>query len=849
MHHPLFKLFLILSLSFFRLSTSAQLVNDEVEGAILISNTSAFCSDEAGHSNVGATSSGVTIPDQWVTIGQDVWFKFVPTKSNVTITISGRNSADSPNTLLAPTVALYLVDNVNPNSFGEVPNLLAPLSSNNVTSLDDGGLRRGRTYLIRVSSATNNSGTFKICVNNYNPPLQPGQDIATSSILCSQETFTQLNVTGAGENSEEARGTCLSVEKNSAWYKFKASTSGSFTFTITPTDITNDMDWVMYDLGPDGNLDNVRPENAIRCAAGSGVNCFPSYFKTGLSLTETDLTEDGGCGANKNGFVRFVDVVEGNTYAIMIDNFSSGNNGFTMEFGGDATFEGPKAEIKSTVLNPCTDSQTFTFESSSSNYKTLNWTFDDGASISSASGEGPFTISYNTMGPKTVVLEAISTNGCKVTTTETFIVSKTPEKPKITASKVDLCVGEQLELKTDDLNFATFQWTGPNGFTSTLQNPTINITGQENVGIYKLIVTVGICVSEESSIEIKSVEEMPVAEFDIVVKNKCEDDQFFEIINKSTGYTKMSWALGDGATDVDMPENGIGILKYINNGLKQVTVTLTSKNGCETVLTKDLLVGTTPPLPVITSNKEKFCIGDVIKLNVPFEVGREYHWTGPDNFTGTGASVEIPVDNYEKGGVYSVTVLFNGCLSDQASIRFPAITKTPIARFTNTPQFLYKFSPSLTVSFSNYSLHADSYLWDFGDGESTTEISPKHTFKENGTYIITLTASSKNDCFTTMTSSDLVLSNYSILIPNAFSPNGDGVNDEFAINIVNLKKYQLQIFDRRGAMVFSTYDIFDNWKGTHKDGPVPVGAYYYVITGTGVDDKPIKKTGQVTVIR
>jgi gliding motility-associated-like protein len=849
MHRYLAKLFTIILVCTTSISAFAQLVNDEPDNAILITNTSAFCSDESGHTNLGATQSGISTPSHWTTIGGDVWFKFIAIKSDVNITVSGQNAPNSPNTLLAPSIALYIVDDFNPNIFSEVPRIVGPISSNNVTSLDDGGLRRGKTYLIRISSEINHTGTFKLCIDNFNPPLSPGQDFETASILCTKETFTQLNVSGAGQNSQEARGTCLTVEKNSAWYKFKASTAGSFTFTITPTDISNDMDWVMYDLGPDGGSENVRPENAIRCAAGSGVNCTPSYFKTGLSMSETDLNEDGGCGADKNGFVKFVELVPGHNYAILIENFSSGNNGFTMEFGGDAVFEGPKAQINSTVLNPCTDSQTFTFESSSSNYQTLNWTFDDGASIATGTGEGPFTIAYSTMGSKTVVLEAIAGNGCKVVSTHTFIVSKTPETPKITASKLDLCVGDVLELKTDDVNLATFQWTGPNGFTSTAQNPTINITGKENEGVYKLIVKVGICVSEESSIEIKSVEEFPVAGFDIVVRNKCEDDQFFEIVNKATGYNNIKWDLVGGATELNLPATGVGTARYLTDGIKKITQTLTTKNGCEVVLTKEILVGTKPPIPTITSNKQKFCLGDIIKLSVPFEEGRIYQWTGPDNFQGTGASVEIAVDNFEKGGIYQVTVLFNDCISNPASIEFPAITKTPIARFTNNPQFLYKFSPPLTVTFNNHSLYADFYTWDFGDGEVSEETSPKHTFTKEGTYRITLTATSKNNCATTITSNDLVLSNYSLLIPNAFSPNGDGVNDEFTVNVVNLQKYQLQVFNRNGSLVFSTYDIFENWKGTYKNAPAPVGAYYYVITGTDVDNKQVKKTGQLTIIR
>jgi hypothetical protein len=163
-------------------------------------------------------------------------------------------------------------------------------TSANVTTYYKGALELGQIYYVRVSAENDQVGSFKLCLDNYFPPLKPGQDCGTVSILCSKETFTQLNVTGTGSNRNESAGTCLGTESNSAWYMFKASKAGSFTFVITPTVTTNDIDWIFYDLGLNGDCSMVNASNAIRCAAGSGVQCTPTYYKTGLSMTETDLT-------------------------------------------------------------------------------------------------------------------------------------------------------------------------------------------------------------------------------------------------------------------------------------------------------------------------------------------------------------------------------------------------------------------------------------------------------------------------------------------------------------------------------------------------------------------------------
>ncbi|MCX2573099.1 gliding motility-associated C-terminal domain-containing protein [Pedobacter sandarakinus] len=89
----------------------------------------------------------------------------------------------------------------------------------------------------------------------------------------------------------------------------------------------------------------------------------------------------------------------------------------------------------------------------------------------------------------------------------------------------------------------------------------------------------------------------------------------------------------------------------------------------------------------------------------------------------------------------------------------------------------------------------------------------------------------------------------SIYTPNAFSPNGDGVNDEFVVGVTNLKRYRIQIYNRYGSQVFFTDNIFDNWKGTFKNGELPVGVYYYVILGTTLSNENVKFSGSVTLLR
>lgn len=672
------KLFLIsiIWISFTKVYCAAPPANDNITNPIVLTNVNGYCSTNAAYTNVDATDSGFGPGIFWNTAGKDVWFRFTAIGTDVNVTVTGQSTVGN-NTLVNPLVAIY---NYNNLVLGEEIGSMS--AANNITTAYKGGLVIGRTYYIRISAENNATGTFTLCVNSYNPPRKPGQDCNTASVLCSKKTFTERDVTGAGTNNLEAAGTCVGVEANSAWYTWTAANNGTLAFTITPTSINDDIDWVLYDLGPSGTCASATPTNAIRCAAGSGVNCSPWYNKTGMNMTSVDITENGGCLPGQDGFVRNIDMVTGHVYALLVNNFSNGNNGFTIEFSGTGEFVGPSAEIVNQVTNACQNNQEFIFTANASGYNSLKWSFGDDASIATATTVGPHTITYSTMGIKTVVLEAFSNRGCSVIETYTFTVS-----------------------------------------------------------------------------------------------------------------------------------------------LK-------------------------PPPPAITANKAVFCIGDAIVLSVPDLPGLTYAWSGPDNFSANTPMVSIPANQFTQAGNYAVTVTEGNCTSDASIILIPPIESYPIAAFTTNPKILSKFSVPLTMNFINQSKGAAAYIWDFGDGQTSTDANPTHFYNTEGQYTITLKAFNRNGCLNTLSISNLILVDAgSLIIPNSFSPNGDGINDFFKIDVLDIKSYTINVYNRYGEKLFSTIDMFNYWDGNHQGKSMPVGAYFYVIEATTINDKKIKQSGSITLIK
>jgi gliding motility-associated-like protein len=997
----------------FALNTYAQApVNDLIDDAITITNPEAFCSADAAFNNIGATVTDNPSLLWNGSNGKDVWFKFTATKFDISISVTGRINQASTNTMINPLVALYIR---NGNGLGEIPGSL--LTSNNVTSLYKGALTIGQVYYIRVIGANNNEGSFKLCVDNFFPPLAPGQDCSSFSILCSMEKFTQVNVTGAGLLNTESAGTCLGTESNSAWYKWTAATSGTFTFLITPTVTTNDIDWILYDLGPGGNCSNVSAATAIRCASGSGVTCTPSYFVTGLSLTENDLTEAPGCpiGVLQNGLVKYVDMIAGHNYALLVDNFSSGNNGFNIEFGGTTSFSGPVADFSMVKIDECLPQQSFEFTNLSTNYNSLKWTFGEGASIATATGEGPYNITYSTPGDKVVVLEAKTTNGCDVVKTMAFTVTLKPALPTATYITQKLCPGNTFTLQTPKVDKGTYHWSGPNGWTSTDQNPqvsitgpensgnyflyvqvnncqsdvvTINIplidikptssftvdtnfpcennlsftfkntsnytnvvwdfdggtatasgngnqtvtyttsgiknikltikspsgcedistqpltvqlkpltptitsntvkycpgndvtlsttpvanatyywsgpnnftapsaptaqiiiTGPENSGDYKLIIEVGGCKSDGGLINVPTIDLKPIANFTTVINNECLANQSYTFVNGAMNYATVNLVSVPAETSRTVNANGDVTLIYAVNGEKEVTQTVISPSNCVVTYSEKINVQLKPKRPYININRNAFCLGDLLKMSIEEAPGLSYNWTGPNNFAASTSAVEFTITDFNQAGTYRVFTQIGNCRSDIVEIIIPPIAKVPIVSFGTEPGYEGKYVAPFPITFTNNSKYADSYIWDFGDGTTSTETNPSHTFLLPGTYKIKLTAFADEGCSNSIDIGDLIIKDMILFIPNTFSPNGDGINDDFVVNVLNLKKYKIYIYNRTGENLFQSSNIFENWKGTFKNQDVPVGVYYYVIYGTNVYNKDVKYTGSLTLIR
>ena len=152
---------------------------------------------------------------------------------------------------------------------------------------------------------------------------------------------------------------------------------------------------------------------------GLGNGNLPCLGPTGLRAGDTDLVEFRGCDPGDNNFLAPLNMIAGESYGLLVNNFSESGFGFSIEFGGTGEFLGPEPDFAFTAVDNFECDKTITFEnlsiSNTDDIVSLRWRFGEGAIPFEAMGEGPHDVIYDSFGPKVAVLTVETSRGCRVT--------------------------------------------------------------------------------------------------------------------------------------------------------------------------------------------------------------------------------------------------------------------------------------------------------------------------------------------------------------------------------------------------------------------------------------------------
>ncbi len=324
--------------------------------------------------------------------------------------------------------------------------------------------------------------------------------------------------------------------------------------------------------------------------------------------------------------------------------------------------------------------------------------------------------------------------------------------------------------------------------------------------------------------------------------------------NTNAGPWTYLWDFGDGTTSTN---RAVGNHTYATYGTYSIKLTVSTK-VCSQSQTASVTILAIPPLVDFQIDPGAGCVPLTVQfVNLTqFADAGSYQWDFGDGAT---SQIANPSHTYVTNGTYTVTLSASNATGQTiTAIKKDAINAylRPVAGFDFRPDLVY--IPRDKLYTSNFSQGATSYLWDFGDGGTSTDYRPEHVYTKEGTYTVTLIAKTENDCSDTLKSPVpvVVRNGGEILLPNAFSPggangssSGDGKNDTFLPVMTGVNEFELLIFNRWGDLLFKTTDQSLGWDGTFNGKPCQQDVYMYKLTAVLADGQRMVRLGDINLIR
>ncbi len=316
----------------------------------------------------------------------------------------------------------------------------------------------------------------------------------------------------------------------------------------------------------------------------------------------------------------------------------------------------------------------------------------------------------------------------------------------------------------------------------------------------------------------------------------------------SFGPTSFTWDYGDGSPRETGGLTPPRIHTYLAPGVYNVKLIVADTSFCNS---PDSITKTIRINPLVKASFITPALG-CAPYNAVFNntslAGTDFIWEFGDNTTSTDVN---PTHLYATPGTYNVRLIAidtSTCNKRDTSAYFTiTVVLKPTASFTWAPNPPEENTP---VRFTNLSsADATHFLWNFGDGESSTERDPTHLYNATGSYTAELIAYNAANCTDTFRLAVDVIIKPLLDVPNAFTPGRFGINAFVMVTGFGIGKMDWKIYNRWGQLIFRTTSRKQGWDGTYKGKLQPMDVYTYTLDVEFTDGKKIRKTGDITLLR
>ncbi len=469
------------------------------------------------------------------------------------------------------------------------------------------------------------------------------------------------------------------------------------------------------------------------------------------------------------------------------------------------------------------------------------WTFGDGTQATTDTAShmytqaGSFTITHFITDADMV---------CKPLDTSHIVISLLPLQISLTVPDTGGCLPFLADFTGNSALLSTnYTWYFGDGSSDTGKVVSHLYQSVGTFDVVLIALDTNACVGADSAFaQITVINDSVTAAFQLNVLNDCDSNLVIDLVSQSVNAVDYLWTFGDGTGSNAVNENH----SYNIPGSYTVTLIVSDSNRCHPADAVSQVV-TLLPNAAVNFTVNDVCLGTNAVFNNQSNPAAHFVWNFGD---GNSSTAYAPSHTYAQNGLYNVQLVIIDSatcdVTDTASATVE-VFQQPIAGFTVQGD-TFKFETPM--QFNNTSLFYSNLLWDFGDGTTLAdEVAPVHVYNRNIGSVTVCIVASNAQCADTFCRNIFISFSALIGVPNAFSPNGDGINDVVKVEGKGIVKITFRIFNRWGEKVFETNDKSIGWDGYYKGVLQEMEVYTYSVQAELVNGEVVPLKGNITLLR
>jgi gliding motility-associated-like protein len=686
--------------------------------------------------------------------------------------------------------------------------------------------------------------------------IAQNSDCNTAISVCGEFYQENNSPSGTGNVFEMSPGSCQTGgEFNSAWYVFTVQENGVLNFILDPNSQQDDYDWSLYNISDNG-CEGINNGQSPEVSCNSYGETFGTQGPTGISSANGGSGSSNGPG-NTFGppFNADLNVTAGEVYALVVMNYSSTLNGYSLDFGTSTASIYDEIAPVITSIDPMCDQSTITVHLSenvpsdllvASNISLVTFanTYTPTSVNTSSSNVNVFTLNmgpnFDYSGTIALVFDQPIADFCgNELSLEYEFTLDGPFDAVLTTHPACNGTGGSVDVVPSGMGTACYEYA----INGTPQNvgdcDATTIAGLDD-GDYVLTLSndSSTCVTTFDFTISNTVSSLDLGEDQVLCDMQFLTDATFSGSNfQWENVTGLSFgSISDPTT----------VVQASNPGQYTLSASVMD-NGCEGFDQIQITFNYPPQVELTATPATCFGACDGSLLVVDAE---------NPNLNVTFAGQVLSGNNllFEGvcGGEYNAVIVFGSA----CTATYDVVIDSPpqvVAGFTADP-WLTTLDATL-INLTNTSENAANVVWTITDLPEETSSADEWSVtlpEEIGFHQITILAIDEYGCQDEYSASVEIRDNFYVYVPNTFSPNGDGMNDVFIPQFsYNPEFYSIKIFNRWGQIIYESQDSGQAWTGNHLNGEhfVEDGEYQWVLKVKGLEVDYRTFQGNILIIR